>query len=79
MVMVTGAAVRCWKNAFHAFGSAIFFGGRGEDPDTPHGLHNFGARWVRLRPTWYGLLSLTTTRNPAVLCDSDSLARNYAA
>ena len=30
-----------------------FFGG--EDPDTPHGLHNFGARWVRLRPTWYRL------------------------
>jgi len=54
MVMVTGAAARCWKNAFHAFGSAIFFWG-GEDPDTPHGLHNFGARWVRLRPTWYRL------------------------
>jgi len=54
MVMVTGAAARCWKNAFHAFGSANFFLG-GEDPDTPHGLHNFGARWVRLRPTWYRL------------------------
>ena len=29
MVMVTGAAARCWKNAFHAFGSAIFFWGGG--------------------------------------------------
>jgi len=52
-VMVTGAAARCWKNAFHAFGSANFF--LGEDPDTPHGLHNFGARRVRLRLTWYRL------------------------
>ena len=33
--------------------SNFFLGG--EDPDTPHGLHNFGARWVRLRPTWYRL------------------------
>ena len=32
MVMVTGAAARCWKNAFHAFGSAIFFGGRTQTP-----------------------------------------------
>ena len=29
MVMVTGAAARCWKNAFHAFGSAILFSGGG--------------------------------------------------
>jgi len=41
------------KNAFHAFGSANIF--LGEDPDTPHGLHNFGARRVGLRPTWYRL------------------------
>ena len=27
----------------------------GEDPDTPHGFHNFGARWVRLRLIWYRL------------------------
>ena len=34
MVMVTGEAARCWKNAFHAFGSAIFFfgGGRTQTP-----------------------------------------------
>ena len=32
MVMVTGAAARCWKNAFHAFGSAIFWGGRTQTP-----------------------------------------------
>ena len=32
MVMVTGAAARCWKNAFHAFGSAIFGGGRTQTP-----------------------------------------------
>jgi len=48
-----GAAARCWKNAFHAFGSAHFF--LGEDQDTPHGLHNVGTRRVGLRPTWYRL------------------------
>jgi len=32
MVMVTGAAARCWKNAFHAFGSANFFWGRTQTP-----------------------------------------------
>ena len=74
MVMVTGAAARCWKNAFHAFGSAIFFLG-GEDPDTPHGLHNFGARWVRLRPTWYRLPP--QAKNPSYAPEDDNLTAKF--
>ena len=30
--MVKDAAARCWKNAFHAFGSANFFWGRTQTP-----------------------------------------------
>ena len=58
-----GDGATCWENAFQAFGSAKFFWGRTQTP--PHGLRNFGAHRVGLRPTW----SAPQAKNPSYAPD----------
>ena len=45
MVMVPDAAKMHFRHSDQQNSS-------GEDPDPPHGLRNFGARWVGLHTTW---------------------------